>query len=213
MNLQTIENEINQFETTFFEDITKVVEDNHELIDNNKLFQPKENYVITIDFLNTLIKQFAYTDSRIMSDTLSLVQEDVNSLNNFYKDKNNSIGDARSVFKQFIEQSYKNKKNLQKYIKTNKEFQKIYFDIFKEIFERDKKYILDSLLIVLNSKTYYLDRLLWLEASKSDRIMQSLRILDSNITDSKNYLIHKVKVTPNIAKDYKYLQECLRIYK
>ena len=213
MNVKTIENEINHFEANFFKDITKVVEDNHELIDRNKLLQPKENYVIVIDFLNSLIKQFEYSDSRVMSDTLSLLQEDVNNLYDFYKDKSHSIGNASSVFKQFIEQSYIDKKNLQKYLLTNKEFQNIFFDIFKEIFARDQKYILDSLLIVLNSKVYYLDRLLWLEVSKSDKIMQSLHILDSSITDSKNYLIHKIAVTPTISKDYKYLQQCLRIYK
>jgi len=98
--------------------------------------------------------------------------------------------------------------------KILQELKSVYYTAFEEIFNDDKKYFISSLMKALNSKTYYFDKLLWREASKSNVITKHFQLLKiKNRLNTKDYLLYTTGLMRPYTKEYQYLQSCLRIYK
>ena len=90
----------------------------------------------------------------------------------------------------------------------------IYFELFKDDFLAQSHEISISLKNILNSKAFYFDKLLWEEANKSLIITRVLRnIHKDNIMDSKLYIKHRLSIDLPYTDEYKYLQQCLKVYK
>ncbi len=235
MDILAIEDEIYKFNDIFFKDCSSVVEDGLNFLEDNHLEVPKENYTILFDYLNPVFNYFRNLDYQAIGSTLSKLHLDVKYLNITYKDVRAKSLNIKEVYeKSIIKHSqilstmskevnkYKNivnisrddKRVLNQKVAEFTQLKKIYYESFEKTFTEDKRFFLSSLLKILNTKTYYLERLLWLEVSQSEIILNSLKELQSDEpVDSKAYLTYKLSVIMPYSEDYKYLQKCLRVFK
>jgi len=235
MDLKTIEDEIYEFTTAYFDEVADTVEGEIEFIENNNLYIPKENYTIVTDFLNTTLINFRVYDSKFMSSTLDKVHKDAKILQELYKNLKKRTEDIKNIFntyfissspiltafakeiiaqKEKVEDSIEDRKLLKKLMLDFKELQNIYYEIFSEIFSEDKTYYTKGILEALNSKAFYFDKLLWKEALESDVIKRRLKsLISENTPNTKNYLLYTTGLMRPYTKEYQYLQSCIRIYK
>lgn len=206
-----------------------------DFTEQNYLHIPKENYTIVGDFLTTTLKSFRVIDSTFMSSTLKKTAKDVKTLQKLCDGISDETQNLREIFEsEFIKssssfssfarevlrvQSIKNPSDKDKEQRRRLsimlvELKAIYYKAFEEIFNEDKKYFLSLLKQTLNSKTYYFDRLLWQEVSKSNVITKHFQILKiKNALNTKDYLLYTTDLMRPYTKEYQYLQSCLRIYK
>jgi len=235
MDIQTIEDEINLFNSEFFKDVSEVCEEGLDFITNNHLYEPKENYTLLFQYLNTLFNHFKSLDYAIIDSTLAKLHRDIVYHNTLYTNLKNdtskirdicknqvlkksrliiSIEDELTKYKKVTNISVEDKKILKKHFSNFERLRIIYFELFQEVFVEDRDYYLSSLLQILNTKLYYLEKLLWIEASHSETIMRSLnKVKFTHNVGSQDYLAYKLKVIMPYSQDYIYLQKCLRIFK
>jgi hypothetical protein len=235
MDLTIIEEEVFKFNREFFSEISSASEEYLNFIEQNHLHIPKENYTIVGQFLQNTLRNFRILDSTFMSQTLKKINSDVKHLNTLYNETLEDSADIKAIFesefltystsfanvgKEIIKaQNIRNPSNEDKKEKKRLsalllELKEIYYNTFEEIFKEDKKYFLESLMICLNSMTYYLDKLLWKEASASIVITKHFQVLKiKNKLNTKDYLLHTTDLMRPYTKEYRYLQSCLRIYK
>ncbi len=232
MNITTIENEISAFTDEYFEEIQIIAGDYIRFIQKNELYEPKENYTILFKYLSTLFNHLKSIDSAVIDSTLSKLYIDFEYIYELHANLKINTLDLKVIFqKKFIYKStvlrvlekeinrYKNivnisleeKKALKQYTQEYEQLQDIYFRYFEDTFTEEKKYFLSILLDILNTKTFYLDKLLWMQVSKSDLIMRRLNMHKK--INSKIYLTYKLTVILPYSKDYEYFQKCLRIFK
>ena len=235
MDIQTIEDEVNLFNRDFFEDVAEVCEEGFDFIDSNKLLQPKENYTILFKFLDTLFNHFTSLDHLIINDTLVTLHKDIVNLNQLYTDLKEKSYDLKDIcanqvlsqsklitaivnelqeYKKITHVTVSNKKTFKTNFSNYEKLRIVYYKLFKEIFVDERDYFLSSLLNILNTKIYYFDKILWLEAAQSETILKSLKDNDSDgKVGSKYFLSHKIQVILPYSKDYVYFKKCLRIFK
>ena len=235
MDIQTIKDEILTFNNNYFYNIVSITSDYSNFIDKNNLYYPKEDYTILFYYLNSLLNHFKNIDPSIETTLLAKVHRDVEYINRIYLELKEKTADIENIFsKHFTHKSkvlntlekeinqynniknisYENKKILKNYVTHYESLKAIYFTNFKEIFIDNRKYFLSLLLHILNSKIYYLDKLLWIQVSMSNLIMRNFKGLHKkNIINSQLYLKYKLTVILPYSKDYEYLQKCLRIFK
>ncbi|MDO8455248.1 MAG: hypothetical protein Q7S59_11805, partial [Sulfurimonas sp.] len=190
-----------------------------------------------IDYLNTVTNHFRNLDYTIMEGTFKKLHADVNFLYSIYKKKEKQSSDIDAVFQnKFFKESpsyallapemlkYKNmpsisivdREEYERLTKMYNDLQSVYFENFKIIFIEDRKYFLSSLRRVINTKTYYLDKFLWIEAANSKIIMSTLKDVKIPINshiDSRSYIKNRLQIMMPYSKDYLYLQKCLKVYK
>jgi len=235
MDLTIIEEEVYKFSREFFSEISETTEECLNFIQQNHLHIPKENYTIVGEFLHNTLKNFRILDSTFMSQTLKKVNSDVNYLKSLRDETIEESKNIKNIFesdfiasspsfcnfaKEIIKvQNIKNpsdedRKEKKRLSALLLELKEVYYKTFEEIFKDDKKYFLESLMLCLNSKTYYLDKLLWKEASSSIVITKHFQVLKiKNKLNTKNYLLYTTGLMRPYTKEYQYLQSCLRIYK
>ncbi len=102
MDIQTIEDEIYNFDSDFFKDILVIAEDGVDFIENNKLHMPKENYTILFDYLNPLYNHFKSLDYQAIGSTLAKLYMDVKYLNHTYKDLQYATKDVKEIFEKKV---------------------------------------------------------------------------------------------------------------
>ncbi len=231
----SIKNEISIFSNNCFKNIESITDDHIKFIEKNELYEPKENYTSLFKYLNPLYNHFKNIDSMIVNSTLSKLHRDFEYIQKVYSRLQNETKDLKYLFeKKFIYTSnilktvdkeinrYKNISNIsihekQKLKELTIEYEKlksIYFLHFEDFFIEDKKYFLSLLLRIFNTKTYYLDKLLWMQVSHSQSILRTLRTLNNNNEiNSKIYISYRLTIILPYSKDYAYLQKCLRIFK
>ena len=237
MDLNSIDDEIDNFDNLFFEDIGAILEEEVEFIEANNLIQPKDNFIFLLEYLNTVTNHFKNLDHTIMEGTFKKLHTDVNFLYSIYLKKKKQSSDIEGVFQnKFFKESpsctlltaeilkYENmpdisiqdKEEYERLVKMYKELQSVYFENFKTIFTEDRKYFLSSLQRIINTKTYYMDKFLWIEAANSKIIMSKLsdvKIALNSQIDSKSYIKYRLQVMMPYSEDYQYLQKCLKVYK
>ena len=235
MDLTTIEDEVYNFNKDFFYEISITTERCLNFIEQNHLHIPKENYTIVGEFLHNTLKNFRILDSTFMSPTLKKLDLDIRYLQSLYDETLKRSQNIKDIFESdFIvssasfapfareilkAQSVRNPTDEQRKTKRHlsqmmQELKDVYYTSFQEIFKDDKKYFLESLLLVLNSKTYYFDKLLWKEASASVVITKHFQVLKiKNKLNTRDYLLYTTGLMRPYTKEYQYLQSCLRIYK
>ena len=235
MTHETIENEIAEFNDKFFSKYYDLIDFNFDFMQEYSLHDPKENYFLTLEFLNVTIHHFTNLDFSFYKGTFKKLHRDINNLykiyqkfqeneknvekifdnnflprNNLFKDMHSSLVELQKpVMLDEYERETKDVLN-QHY----KEMKEIYKEFFMEDFTATNKEVMNSLAVVLNSKIYYLDKLLWLCVLKSEIIMHTLKSLKitKNIS-SKKYIQQRLSVALPYSENYKYMQKCLRIYK
>jgi len=213
MNIENIEDEVTLFCSEFFEEEADVAEECIDFLEANDLYVPKENYTVMPEFLDSIIKKFRVLDSAFMSATLFKVNKDLQKLKNIYDNLKEKSLNPKKVFNEdFLEFSdtLYNAQESENY----KALKKIYYEVFTALFFDDRKYYIESILEVLNSKAYYCDKLLWKEARESNFIKKHFQVNKiSDKLNSKNYLLHATSMMRPYTKEYDYYQSCIRIYK
>jgi len=235
MNIQSIEDEIIEFNNRYFYETTQIVEGCLDFIQNNNLIIPKANYAIVTDFLAKMVKNFRVLDSKFMTNNMSKLLNDIKILQASYKQLPLTQSEVLQVFKaEFIPFSpllssmakellelhnLKEKSDdeivYQKRATAHfKELKDIYYELFIEIFSDDKKYFQKTIKEILNSKSFYLDKLIWLESEKSIVLKKHFKILKmQDKLNTKSYLLYTTEMMRQYTDEYRYLQSCLRIYK
>jgi hypothetical protein len=235
MTTKMIEDEVAQFNDNFFNDYFELVDSNVDFIESHKLYQPKQNYFLTYEFVTTTIKHFKNLDFRFMSSTFEKLNRDIIIIQKQYVKLLENEEKMREIFKTYFlkksplfQEIYNALIELQKsveltdYEKETKEIlnehyaemQEIYYEYFMTDFLSLNKEFIHNLRSILNTKIYYLDRLLWIHAKESaviDHFLKTLK-LTKNIS-SKKYINYRLGVTLPYSDNYKYLQKCARIYK
>lgn len=235
MNLTIIEEEVYKFNREFFSEISYTTEECLDFIEQNYLHTPKENYTIVGEFLSNTLRNFRILDSTFMSQTLKKINSDVKYLKTLYDATIEDSRNIKDIFEsEFITSSASFSNFAKEIIKVQNirnptdedrkekkrvsalllELKEVYYKTFQEIFKDDKKYFLESLMLCLNSKIYYLDKLLWSEASASMVITKHFQVLKiKNKLNTRDYLFYTTGLMRPYTKEYRYLQSCLRIYK
>lgn len=234
MTINEIKNDIQMFNDNYFNELLNSVDANFEFIDSNNLFQAKNNYLFLLPYLNASIKYFSSLDYRLMDATFQKLHTDINNLHEIYQIQKRSLSSIKELFNKkflpkvplFIDmkdelytinnsdiQYDEDKETIQLIHSHYDAMKEIYFENFQTLYIKDSRYILNSLEEILNSKIYYLDKMLWLEAPKLDNIWRALKVLKiDSMIDSKKYLEYRLKVSLPYTDEYKYLKQCLRIY-
>lgn len=235
MDIKTIEDEIYQFDEEFFEDASALIEDGNNFIEDNFLYTPKENYTAVADFLNHTLENFRRMDTGFMTPTLEKLKNDIKILHSLHISTKKKSKDIKEIFNKHFLPNSMPFKVLEKEILTlrgivnksseDKEFLKltiddfrdlhtVYYETFYHIFYEDRRYYLNSILVILNSVVYYYDKLLWKEANKSKFITHRYRSKkDSSILNTRDFLIHTTDMMQPYTREYEYLRSCIRIYK
>lgn len=212
-NKSVIENEINSFINIIYKDTLYFSKSELTFIHNNKLHKPKENYIFLFNFLDNTTNIFIKSDYKIEIPIIKKLRNDIAYTKKIYAIQKKAQIDIDDIFNnQFI-----NKSNILNLVRDNKRsYEKLYSfynELFLRLFKEKRKKLINNLLIILNSKIFYLDRLLWIEANKSETIKKYLKVIKVQETiNSKKYIIYKLKHEIH-SKNYLYLEKCLRIYK
>ena len=235
MDYETIEDEVYSFCAVFFQDIADIAQDNANFIEDNHLRIPKENYVVLNKFLQKTHNNFKILDPTYYSPTLNKLVEDLKQLSELYEHINKKSKDIKNIFEsQFIQTSPTlitfGKKIVEfselpdktsdeviylKQIKKDyRQLKEVFYNIFQEILNNDKKYHLLTLNSGINTKSYYFDKLLWKEADASITIVKhfSIRKLDGKL-NSKDYILFTTAIMRPYTDEYRYLQNCLKVFK
>lgn len=235
MDIQDIEEEVYDFIDAYFKDYTDIIEHELDFIEIHNLITPKKNYLITFDFLNKMVVNFRNQDYTRVDGILKKLYLDINNLHKLYENIKMNDEEIKSIFqkkalkkseifKPYILEilrlkaisniSDDEKEFLLKLSDDFKNFRKIYYEVFYDIFEKSRREIYYDIVYILNSKLFYLDKILWKKTTTSLSIQRYLRTLslDEN-TDSKSYLTKKIATLMPQTAEYDYFTKCLRIYK
>lgn len=233
MNIELIKNDIFVISDDFLSETLNIIENNYVFIDENQLVESKENYFFLFHFLTNTINHFLNLDLSFAHKTLKKLHKDINTLHILYKTQKREALNIEKVFNKNIfskiplfkemEQElnyFKNLSNLEDQ-ETRKLIQEqykalkiIYFQCFKEEYNEQMRYILESLKNIINTKLYYLDSMLWDGVNKSSLIKRTFKnIPKEKYMTSKSYIQYRLDVDLPYTNDYKYLQDCLRTYK
>lgn len=229
MNIETIDKEIEHFTQLFFHDIAQRLEYNVALIEKYSLIVPRENYTLISDFLATTFKKFYSFDPNFKTPFLEKLYNDVTSLEKMLRSITYSKNDIKQIFEtKFLSSStsiteFREELNLLKHdystqvqeihSRLQRDINKliaIYKERFEEIFHEEYEYFYTTLLSVLNSRTYYLDKVMWIEANAS---MSIHKHLPENIYNTRDYLHYVMGVIHPYSEKYKTYELALRIYK
>lgn len=233
MDIDTIRDEVSNFSQEFFQETSETIDKCVDFINEYDLYVPKENYTIVIGFLNSTLNNFKRMDASFMSSTLEKLSNDVKVLKEllisvkkvrikelFETKFINTVPSIIALEKEIMTLKGVTQKTtedidlINKHMLDLKYLIRVYYDVFSEVIYEDKKYVKESLLEVLNSKTFYYDKVLWIEANNSEVVpIKYVNPQHINILNTKDFLLHTTGLMQPYSQEYKYLQSCLRIYK
>lgn len=234
MNADQIKNEVKFFNDNFFREDFQLIDEGFKLINGYVLKEPRKNYLFTFEFLSSTFNNFVSLDYQFASSTLVKLNKDVKQVHERYEEKKKNLENAHEAFETFLNSNslfieIKNRLDelsgrgsLSDYDNETKEIltrhhcelKAIYFDYFKNDFFKRHRYVLKSLKTVLNSKTYYYEKLLWRDASSSENINRKFKLLHiEKSINSYGYLLERLKIALPYTQESQYLEKCLRIYR
>jgi len=236
MDIEDIEEEVYDFVDNFFLEYVDIIEYELDFIEQNNLITPRENYLILFDFLNNLVVSFRNLDYTKVDDILKKLYLDINNIHKLYNDIdadkenlkdifNNKVLKESKIIEPYVQEFLRLKavenmnsvdtKTLSKLSKDLKKFKSIYFKIFYDIFLEQREDIYQNIAYILNSKLFYLDKLIWLETSASLSVQRHYKTIGLEVDNinSKKYISKKLSTLKPQTLEYDYLKECLRIYK
>jgi hypothetical protein len=235
MNYETIEDEVYDFVDDFFNDELYLLDENFEFIDANHLYTPNTDYTNLYNFLCDLLAKFQVIDSDFKPTTVIKLNKDVKYLKDTYKKfliktkstkdtfknhflaNSNVINDFTAII---LELNDKADKSEQKFVEIKHMKQNLiklkdrYNEVFEDIFYENVKNINENFKILINTKIFYLDRFVWNNASKSKTIVNHMKIrkIDDEF-NAQSYLKLVMSIMRPYSDEYKYLQQCLEVYK
>ncbi len=196
-----IESMIDNFIDDYFSDEYEVVRFNVNFLENNNFkYQTEINFMKLNRFVASALNTIKSTDPHIIDSLIIKFYKDIIYLNELYKKFLIKTKDEEGVYKHkfmkstgsiegiFFELTKEENKNnskpraprageleeLQEYIKTE----------FLRNFTKNSSYYSEELRKIINTKTYYFDKLLWAEAKKSQAIIEFFK--KSKMSNSNN---------------------------
>ena len=98
MDYETIEEEVNNFNTLFFDDVADLAKENDDFIDGNALPVPREDYTILDKFLQKTLGNFKVLDIAYCSSTLNKIATDLRYLSEVYDKFQKKSKDTKNIF-------------------------------------------------------------------------------------------------------------------
>ena len=235
MKIEAIKQEIQMFIQEYFKEEQTLINSYQEFIKKYNIIEPRENYTLAFEYLNSLINQVKDSDYDTINITTFKMHREVNQIHIFLMTLEQKsllleelflkkvmpksklfqlIEDEITKYKEMPNLTNNEHKTLKLYQKDLREIYQIYFDLFLQSFHKNYQYYMLHVSQVLNTKIFYLDKLLWSQISSAKNFRQRLRIpTQQKYLGSRFYILHKLKIILPYSKEYKYLQICLRIFK
>ncbi|WP_458700982.1 hypothetical protein ACKGJI_02510 [Sulfurospirillum sp. 1307] len=229
---------IHDFLDDFFSDEQEVLRFNINFLENNGFeYQIKIDYMQLNRFISSAYNTILANDSQVIDNLINKFYKDIINLNKFYKSFLEKTKDPFSIYKfNFLKTNQglvgiakkllENDKNKDKKLANISldnlnelgDFLKAQFEseFLKEFDEYD-----ESLRIIINTKTYYFDSLLWKEARKSQSIQEFFKKSKRSDTKLEEELSTKLFINEYLKKVdmaqtknqkwHEYLQEILKV--
>lgn len=230
---------IQNFIDDYFNDEYEVIKFNVNFLEANGFaYQTKIDYMKLNRFIAAAYNTIESTDTTVIDGLLTKLYKDIIFLNNYYKNFLEKSKDINGIFKHQFLKSFNGcaglysvlsekeaKKNSKKEIPLLEEEQNLFEDYIKEEFRNEfqnecAKYD-ENLREIINTKTYYFDKLLWTEARKSTPVKEFFKKSKRTNADISEELSTKIfiqqymqTIDPSHAKDAKwhlYLQNILKM--
>lgn len=202
------------FINSYFNEIIKILEFEESFINDNELPASEIDYFKLKRFLMTAIRNLKDIDDSIFAGLLTKLQNDVFSLFDYHSKfiMQNTL--VRHIFETRFLPNFEPYKNASNEEKT--EITKYLMDDFIERFTKERNSLTSRLVIVTNAKAFYLDKLMWFMASKSEKIK---RFFEDSAIDGyydsatlvKYYLRHMDMEQAQNKERGQYLKEILKI--
>ena len=226
------------FMDDYFSDEYEVLRFNINFLESNGFtYQTKIDYRKLNRFVSAAFNTIQSNDIQVIDALISKFYKDVVFLNNFYKSFLDKSKDAHIIFKHQFLKPYGGIEGLYKFLdsKDAKEgykykapseeelssFEEYVKEEFRLGFVKESENYNTELRTIINTKTYYFDKLLWCEAKKSLSIREFFKKSkrsDSDISDelSTKIFIKQYMNTVDLshAKDarwHQYLENVLTI--
>lgn len=173
---------IQNFMDDYFHDEYEVIQFNINFLESNGFaYQTKVDYMKLNRFIATAYSTIEFNDGKIIDELLSKFYKDIIFLNHFYKNFLEKTKDIHSVFKHLFLKSVEGSLGL--YMRLSEKVEKISDDELKAFeeyvkeefhneFRKEFETYQEQLCKIINTKTYYFDKLLWNEARKSSAIQE-----------------------------------------
>jgi len=230
---------IEDFTQTYFNDEYEVLKFNINFLESNGFaYQKKVDYMKLNRFIAAAYNTIGANDVQAIDGLLSKFYKDIVFLNNFYKsflEKSKdiamvfkyhflkSVGDLDGLHTRLSEKEAKRTgkmEHLQNDEERN-EFGAYIKEQFLREFKKERDTYAENLRSIINTKTYYFDKLLWNEAKKSASIrdfFKKSRRIDGDLTEELSTKIFVKQYLQTVdfshAKDIKwhtYLQNVLTL--
>ncbi|MDD3342376.1 MAG: hypothetical protein PHR87_02245 [Sulfurospirillaceae bacterium] len=182
--IELIKNSIDDY----FNDEYEVIKFNVNFLESNGFaYQTKIDYMKLNRFISTAYNTIEANDVQVIDGLLSKFYKDIIFLNHFYKNFLEKAKDIQSIFRyNFLKPhqgtaalyallSEKEEKKTGKKEKDPSEdelnaFEEYMKEEFRHEFLKEYEIYSENLREIINTKTYYFDKLLWAEARKSNAI-------------------------------------------
>lgn len=175
---------IQNFNDEYFTDEYEILKFNINFLESNGFaYQTKVDYMKLNRFIAAAYNTIESNDIQVIDSLIAKFYKDIIYLNSFYKNFLEKSKDISSVYKHFflkplggLEGLYAHLNKEKKHpIKPNEEEWSAFEDYVKETFASEFKKEWDEydqyMRSIINTKTYYFDKLLWNEAKKSSAIV------------------------------------------
>ncbi len=233
----TLEAIIDNFIDDFFSDEYEILRFNINFLENNNFqYQTKIDFMKLNRFIASALNTIKSNDPHIIDGLIVKFYKDIVYLNDFYKDFLIKSKDAEGIFKHkflksvgsieglFVEITKDERKAGEKprapKVGELAEIELFIKELFLKNFTKSTQYYSDELKKIINTKTYYFDKLLWSEAKKSVPIVEFFKKskMSNNVSEemSTRIFIDRYLKTIDMAhtKDlewHQYLQKVMKI--
>jgi hypothetical protein len=169
---------IEKYFNILFKDVIELIAfHKKEIIDNKQEIETEINYLKLYPFTENTIMSFSRLDIKIKTELLQKLTEDIAGMRTVYINYIKRYKSKDSFYlEKFIEYVKKRNLPIKEYLE-NEKFSLMVSSKFDTMFEKlyfDQKYDLEY---IINNKGFYLDKLLWSEVNKSERIKEQYREL------------------------------------
>lgn len=175
---------IQNFNDEYFSDEYEVLKFNINFLESNGFaYQSKVDYMKLNRFIAAAYSTIESNNNKVIDSLLSKFYKDIIFLNTFYKKFLEKSKDIHSVFKHFFLKPMGGMEGVYSYVNKEKKpasalneeewlaFQEYVKETFVQEFKKEWDEYDKLLRSIINTKTYYFDKLLWSEAKKSPIII------------------------------------------
>lgn len=223
----------------YFNDEYEVLRFNINFLESNGFtYQTNIDYMKLNRFISAAFNTIQTNDIQVIDTLISKFYKDIIFLNAFYKDFLEKSKDAGSIFRHYFLKEKGGMEGLYHLVNKHKPdergmlpslpnkaemeaFEERVKEEFRSAFTKEWESYSDELRRIINTKTYYFDKLLWSEARKSSAIKEFFRRAKRSESDISHELSIKIFIEQYMqtidvsqAKDvrwHQYLENVLKI--